>query len=91
MFSERGQPLFQAIAAFRARCPSVSRSVAVKFLAARKFSVERAVELLRQHEAVRRREGLTAFQPTCSPLREELDTAKFTVLPWRDQQVRDCH
>ncbi|XP_022670585.1 tyrosine-protein phosphatase non-receptor type 9-like isoform X2 [Varroa destructor] len=76
----------EAVLAFQTRCPSVSRSAAVKFLAARKFSVDRAVELLRQHEAVRHREGLTAFQPTSSPLREELDTAKFTVLPWRDQQ-----
>ena len=59
----------------------------MKFLSARKFNVERAVELLRNHESVRHREGLTNFQPTLSPLREELETAKFTVLPWRDSQV----
>ncbi|OQR75951.1 tyrosine-protein phosphatase non-receptor type 9-like [Tropilaelaps mercedesae] len=76
----------ELVLALQTRCTAVSRSAAVKFLAARKFSVDRAVELLRQHEAVRRREGLTVFQPTSSPLREELDTAKFTVLPWRDQQ-----
>ncbi|KAG8278147.1 hypothetical protein J6590_027403 [Homalodisca vitripennis] len=58
----------------------VSWGTAVKFLAARKFDVARAVALYEQHEATRQREGLVHFDPTQEPLKSELDTGKFTIL-----------
>ncbi|XP_012278833.1 tyrosine-protein phosphatase non-receptor type 9 [Orussus abietinus] len=66
------------------RVGPVSWSTAVKFLAARKFEVSRALALYEQHEATRRREGLAVLYPTQEPLRSELRTGKFTVLPSRD-------
>ncbi|XP_068082593.1 tyrosine-protein phosphatase non-receptor type 9-like [Anabrus simplex] len=62
----------------------VSWATAVKFLAARKFDVGRAVALYEQHEATRQREGLVRFDPSREPLKSELDTGKFTILPTRD-------
>ncbi|XP_053612109.1 tyrosine-protein phosphatase non-receptor type 9 isoform X2 [Plodia interpunctella] len=62
----------------------VSRATAIKFLLARKFDVDRAFALWRQHEATRRREGLSAFEPFEDPLKTELATGKFTILPTRD-------
>lgn len=58
----------------------MSWSTAVKFLAARKFEVQRALALYEQHEATRRREGLAVLHPTQEPLLSELRTGKFTVL-----------
>ncbi|XP_022904212.2 tyrosine-protein phosphatase non-receptor type 9 isoform X1 [Onthophagus taurus] len=62
----------------------VSWSTAVKFLFARKFDVSRAVALFDQHEAIRQREGLTRLDSTEEPLKSELQTGKFTILPSRD-------
>ena len=59
------------------------RSSAVKFLVARKFDVERSLVLYQQHELMRLREGLTVFDSSTSPLKEELLTGKFTILPSR--------
>ena len=49
--------------------------------------MDRALSLYRQHEMMRAREGLAAnsVDPFSSPLKEELKTAKFTVLPSRDE------
>ncbi|KAK0084224.1 hypothetical protein PV325_007436 [Microctonus aethiopoides] len=66
------------------RASPVSWSTAVKFLAARKFEVSRALALYEQHEATRRREGLATLHPIQEPLLSELRTGKFTVLPSRD-------
>ncbi|XP_050299901.1 tyrosine-protein phosphatase non-receptor type 9 isoform X2 [Anthonomus grandis grandis] len=62
----------------------VSWPTAVRFLYARKFDVNRAVALFEQHEATRQREGLNKFDPREEPLKSELLTGKFTVLPGRD-------
>lgn len=62
------------------RAGPVSWGTAVKFLAARKFEVARALALYDQHEATRRREGLARLNPTQEPLQSELRTGKFTVL-----------
>ncbi|CAH0718229.1 unnamed protein product, partial [Brenthis ino] len=62
----------------------ISRATAIKFLLARKFDVARAHTLWRQHEATRRREGLIKFEPFEDPLKSELETGKFTILPTRD-------
>lgn len=62
----------------------LSWNTAVKFLMARKFDVSRAVSLYEQHEATRQREGLTHLNPDIDPLRSELGTGKFTILPCRD-------
>ncbi|ODN03539.1 Tyrosine-protein phosphatase non-receptor type 9 [Orchesella cincta] len=56
----------------------------VKFLMARKFNVRRALELYEQHQEVRIAEGLTAFDADSEPLKSELLSGKFTVLPTRD-------
>ncbi|XP_072759821.1 tyrosine-protein phosphatase non-receptor type 9 [Anoplolepis gracilipes] len=66
------------------RAGPVSWSTALKFLAARKFEVQRALALYEQHEAIRRREGLAILHPTQEPLLSELRTEKFTILPSRD-------
>ncbi|KAI5643853.1 tyrosine-protein phosphatase non-receptor type 9 isoform X1 [Phthorimaea operculella] len=62
----------------------VSRATAIKFLLARKFDVARAHALWRQHEATRKKEGLNKFEPFEEPLKSELETGKFTILPSRD-------
>lgn len=62
----------------------LSWNSAIKFLMARKFHVERSLALYQQHELMRVREGLTTFDPHAAPLREELETGKFTILPRRD-------
>ncbi|XP_055695691.1 tyrosine-protein phosphatase non-receptor type 9 [Lutzomyia longipalpis] len=63
---------------------AVSPATAIKFLLARKFDVPRAVALYEQHELIRQKEGLYSFDPMCDPLRSELETGKFTILPQRD-------
>ncbi|KAF5287706.1 hypothetical protein FQA39_LY15806 [Lamprigera yunnana] len=69
---------------FRRKLGPVSWSTAVRFLIARKFDVVRAVALFEQHELTRQREGLINFDPANDPLKSELHTGKFTVLPTRD-------
>ncbi|XP_037918409.1 tyrosine-protein phosphatase non-receptor type 9 isoform X3 [Hermetia illucens] len=63
---------------------TVTQSTAIKFLYARKFDVPRAVALYEQHELIRQKEGLYNFDPSTEPLRSELETGKFTILPGRD-------
>ncbi|XP_014255868.1 tyrosine-protein phosphatase non-receptor type 9-like [Cimex lectularius] len=63
---------------------AVSPSTAVKFLSARKFEVSRAITLFEQHELTRQREGLVDLNPQEEPLKSELDSGKFTILPTRD-------
>ena len=62
----------------------LSRESSVKFLMARKFAVDRALALYQQHELMRIREKLTAINIIDSPLKEELQAVKFTVLRTRD-------
>lgn len=59
-------------------------NAAVKFMMARKFDLRRALSLYEAHEITRYREGLCTFDPTTDPLKGELETGKFTVLPTRD-------
>lgn len=63
---------------------AVTPAIATKFLLARKFDIHRAVTLYEQHELIRSREGLYGFDPLVDPLRSELETGKFTILPGRD-------
>ncbi|XP_058983344.1 tyrosine-protein phosphatase non-receptor type 9 isoform X2 [Musca domestica] len=63
---------------------NISQTTAVKFLYARKFDVPRAVSLYEQHEQIRLKEGLYNIDPDIEPLRSELQTGKFTILPARD-------
>ncbi|XP_055634706.1 tyrosine-protein phosphatase non-receptor type 9 isoform X2 [Toxorhynchites rutilus septentrionalis] len=62
----------------------VTPAIATKFLLARKFDIPRAVALYEQHELIRQREELYGFDPLNDPLRTELETGKFTMLPGRD-------
>ena len=62
----------------------LSRESSVKFLMARKFAVDRAIGLYRQHELMRLRENLFSINPNESPLQEEITAGKFTVLGTRD-------
>ncbi|KAH8397792.1 hypothetical protein KR222_001754, partial [Zaprionus bogoriensis] len=61
----------------------ISHTTAVKFLYARKFDIHRAVSLYEQHEQIRQREYLYNIDPDVEPLRSELQTGKFTILPAR--------
>ncbi|XP_017870591.1 PREDICTED: tyrosine-protein phosphatase non-receptor type 9 isoform X2 [Drosophila arizonae] len=61
----------------------ISHTTAVKFLYARKFDIPRAVSLYEQHEQIRQREYLYNIDANVEPLRSELQTGKFTILPAR--------
>ncbi|TDG38632.1 hypothetical protein AWZ03_014946, partial [Drosophila navojoa] len=61
----------------------ISHTTAVKFLYARKFDIPRAVSLYEQHEQIRQREYLYNIDADAEPLRSELQTGKFTILPAR--------
>lgn len=52
----------------------------LKYLRARKFDVQRAVQLYEQNELIRMREGLDLTGPLTDELRAELETGKFTIL-----------
>lgn len=52
----------------------------LKYLRARKFDVQRAVQLYEQNELIRMREGLDLASPLTAELRSELETGKFTIL-----------
>ncbi|KFB43636.1 AGAP001109-PA-like protein [Anopheles sinensis] len=62
----------------------VTPAIATRFLLARKYDIARAMALYEQHELIRQREGLYGFDPMVDPLRSELETGKFTILPGRD-------
>ncbi|XP_030643834.1 tyrosine-protein phosphatase non-receptor type 9 [Chanos chanos] len=62
----------------------VSEVTAVKFLMARKFDVSRAIELFQAYKNTRIKEGIYNINPDEEPLRTELLSGKFTVLPGRD-------
>ncbi|XP_068607083.1 tyrosine-protein phosphatase non-receptor type 9 [Brachionichthys hirsutus] len=62
----------------------VSQPTAVKFLMARKFDVVRAIELFQAYKNTRIKEGIINIHPEEEPLRSELLSGKFTVLPGRD-------
>uniref|UniRef100_H3DKC7 Tyrosine-protein phosphatase non-receptor type 9 n=1 Tax=Tetraodon nigroviridis TaxID=99883 RepID=H3DKC7_TETNG len=62
----------------------VSQPTAVKFLMARKFDVSRAIELFQAYKNTRIKEGIININPDEEPLRSELLSGKFTVLPGRD-------
>lgn len=53
---------------------------ALKFLMARKFDIQRSLQLYQSHENVRIREGVVKFDPRQDPLKRELETGKFTIL-----------
>lgn len=74
----------EAVNRTRKRRPALNWRTAVKFLCARKWDVSRAVALYDQHEITRIREGLVDLDPGKEPLKSELDTGKFTILPTRD-------
>uniref|UniRef100_A0A182VA45 Tyrosine-protein phosphatase non-receptor type 9 n=1 Tax=Anopheles merus TaxID=30066 RepID=A0A182VA45_ANOME len=63
---------------------AVTPAIATRFLLARKYDITRAMALYEQHELIRQREGLYGFDPQTEPLRTELETGKFTILPGRD-------
>ncbi|KAJ8272420.1 hypothetical protein COCON_G00112790 [Conger conger] len=62
----------------------VSQSTAIKFLIARKFDVNRAIDLFQAYKNTRIKEGIFNIDPDEEPLRTELLSGKFTVLPGRD-------
>uniref|UniRef100_A0A8C2B9T9 Tyrosine-protein phosphatase non-receptor type 9 n=1 Tax=Cyprinus carpio TaxID=7962 RepID=A0A8C2B9T9_CYPCA len=62
----------------------VSQMTAVKFLMARKFDVSRAIDLFQAYKNTRIKEGIYNINPNEEPLRIELLSGKFTVLPGRD-------
>ncbi|TRY86230.1 hypothetical protein DNTS_023064, partial [Danionella cerebrum] len=72
------------------RCPQesqnadISQTTAVKFLMARKFDVSRATDLFKAYMNTRVKEGIYNINPNEEPLRSELLSGKFTVLPGRD-------
>ncbi|KAG7238372.1 hypothetical protein INR49_030879 [Caranx melampygus] len=62
----------------------VSQPTAVKFLMARKFDVSRAIDLFQAYKNTRIKEDIININPDEEPLRSELLSGKFTVLPGRD-------
>ncbi|KAG8593566.1 hypothetical protein GDO81_000878 [Engystomops pustulosus] len=63
---------------------TVPPNTAVKFLMARKFDVSRAIDLFQAYRNTRLKEGIYNINPDEEPLRSELLSGKFTVLPGRD-------
>ncbi|XP_069482458.1 tyrosine-protein phosphatase non-receptor type 9-like isoform X2 [Ambystoma mexicanum] len=63
---------------------SVPHNTAVKFLMARKFDVSRAIDLFQAYKNTRLKEGIYNINADEEPLRSELLSGKFTVLPGRD-------
>ncbi|XP_077332218.1 tyrosine-protein phosphatase non-receptor type 9-like isoform X2 [Lithobates pipiens] len=63
---------------------AVPPDTAVKFLMARKFDVSRAIDLFQAYRNTRLKEGIYNINPDEEPLRSELLSGKFTVLPGRD-------
>ncbi|ESO02725.1 hypothetical protein HELRODRAFT_65441, partial [Helobdella robusta] len=57
---------------------------ALKYLVARKFDFDKAVDLYFAYEKVKLREGLLNVDVKDEKFLEELDSGKFTVLPGRD-------
>lgn len=62
----------------------MSERTAMKFLVARKFDSQRALQLYQMHEVTRLREGLINLDPEEEALKAELDSGKFTILKHRD-------
>lgn len=62
----------------------MSERTALKFLIARKFDVQRAIQLYRSHEIIRYHENLIAIDPNDPDLKAELYSEKFTILKQRD-------
>lgn len=62
----------------------MSDKTALKFLIARKFDVDRAVQLYQRHEIVRLNEGLANIDIDEEGLKSELNSGKFTILKDRD-------
>uniref|UniRef100_A0A8C2FU68 Tyrosine-protein phosphatase non-receptor type 9 n=1 Tax=Cyprinus carpio TaxID=7962 RepID=A0A8C2FU68_CYPCA len=63
-----------------------AQMTAVKFLMARKFDVSRAIDLFQAYKNTRIKEGIYNINPNEEPLRIELLSGKFTVLPGRDEK-----
>jgi tyrosine-protein phosphatase non-receptor type 9 len=57
-------------------------NIAVKFLMARRFDVERGIKLYNEHEILRKREGLDFIDLNDPEFIENLNSGKFTVLPF---------
>ena len=55
-------------------------NIAVKFLMARRFDVDRAVELYSAHESLRRKENLHLIHLNDKNFIADLDSGKFTIL-----------
>uniref|UniRef100_A0A672RQZ5 Tyrosine-protein phosphatase non-receptor type 9 n=1 Tax=Sinocyclocheilus grahami TaxID=75366 RepID=A0A672RQZ5_SINGR len=73
-----------SIKPFSQNADLVSQMTAVKFLVARKFDVSRAIDLFQAYKNTRIKEGIYNINPNEEPLRSELLSGKFTVLPGRD-------
>lgn len=66
------------------RTNPMSQRTALKFLIARKFDFERALELYHQHEVIRLREGLSIIDVNNERFKAELQSGKFTISNHRD-------
>ncbi|XP_031553773.1 tyrosine-protein phosphatase non-receptor type 9-like [Actinia tenebrosa] len=64
----------------------IGTSTAIKFLIARKFDPERAIELYRNHQDKCVMYGLNEMSPYDDPMRQELLSGKFTVLEKPDPE-----
>lgn len=62
----------------------MSQRTALKFLIARKFDIDRAIELYQQHEITRLREGLSTININDENFKAEINSGKFTILKRRD-------
>lgn len=76
--------LLSGSAQYQQHRKQISAATALKFLIARKFDIPKAVALYENHESIRRDEGLHGIDPSKNPLKAELETGKFTILPGRD-------
>ncbi len=55
-------------------------NLAVKFLMARKFDIDRAIQLYKSHEYLRRKENLHLINISDRTFTNDLESGKFTIL-----------
>lgn len=67
----------------------ITPETAIQYLSARKFDIPKAVALYEANNSTRQREGLFGIDSKSDPLRNELETGKFTVLvSWKYLRAR---
>jgi hypothetical protein len=69
----------------------ITPETAIQYLSARKFDIQKAVDLYEANISTRKREGLYGFDCSVDPLSSELETGKFTVLVSMKEEIKNAN